>query len=309
MSAVQDLRHDALSLVVVDDARTGRTYFVRALRQAGYRDIRVAESGQAALAYLSERAADVVIADWLMPGMDGLELTQQIRSRDEDEGRYTAVILSTAREGMEALVKAFRHGVDDFLHKPFDAQELIARIFAVGSHAQAQNLLIESSRELALGSDKRADHWATDRLTGMGNYDWFEAQLTTHLMEAGMRGGAVCCTLIDVSGPAMESNNREAAMRRLGRRLMRAVRPTDSVCRIDTQRFGIVMAAPTAEGFRASLFERIERGAAGRPVLHVRGQDPDVSLHTGFTVWQGPGSNLSPAELQSRAERNLRDHT
>ncbi len=307
MSPVQDLRHEALALVVVDDARTGRTYFVRALRQAGYRDIRVAESGQAALDYLGERAADVVIADWLMPGMDGLELTQRIRSRDEDEGRYTAVILSTASEGMDALVKAFRHGVDDFLHKPFDAQELIARIFAVGSHAQAQNLLIESSRELARGGDKRAEHWATDRVTGLGNADWFEAQLTTHLMEAGMRGGSVCCTLIDASGPAIDSKNREAAMTRLGRRLMRAVRPTDSVCRIDTQRFGLVMAAPTPDGFRSSLFERIERGAAGRPVLLVRGQDPDVALQTGFAVWTGPGANLSPAELQSRAQRNLDD--
>jgi len=307
MSALDDLRHEDLSLVVVDDARTGRTYFQRALRQAGYDDIRVAQSGQEALNYLSERSADVVIADWLMPGMDGLELTQEIRSRDEDQGRYTAVILSTASEGMDALVKAFRHGVDDFLHKPFDAQELIARIFAVGSHTQAQNLLIESSRELGRGFDKRADHWANDQLTGMGNAQWFEAQLTTHLMEAGMRGGAVCCTIIEVSGPAMESDNREAAMGRLGRRLMRAVRPTDSVCRIDTQRFGLVMAAPTPEGFRSSLFARIERGAAGRPVLQVRGDQPDVEMRTGFSVWTGPGSNLSPMELQSRAERNFAD--
>ncbi|PSQ91355.1 MAG: diguanylate cyclase response regulator, partial [Proteobacteria bacterium SW_6_67_9] len=266
MSSLQDLRHDALSLVVVDDARTGRTYFVRALRQAGYKDIRVARSGQDALDRLQERSTDVVIADWLMPGMDGLELTRQIRSRDEDEGRYTGVILATASEGMDALVQAFHHGVDDFLHKPFDAQELIARIFTVGSHAQAQNLLIESSRELTRGMDKRADHWATDRLTGLGNADWFEAQLTTLLMEAGMRGGAVCCTLIDVSGSAIDSDNREAAMTRLGRRLMRAVRPTDSACRIDTKRFGLVMTAPAADGFRANLFERIERGAAGRPV-------------------------------------------
>ncbi|PSQ92595.1 MAG: hypothetical protein BRD57_02545 [Proteobacteria bacterium SW_6_67_9] len=67
------------------------------------------------------------------------------------------------------------------------------------------------------------------------------------------------------------------------------------------------MTAPAADGFRVSLFERIERGAAGRPVLRVRGQAPDVSLRTGFAVWTGPGSNLSPTELQSRAERHLAD--
>jgi PleD family two-component response regulator len=128
-------------------------------------------------------------------------------------------------------------------------------------------------------------------------------------MEAGMRGGAVCCTVIDVTGPAMESDNREAAIARLGQRLMRAVRPTDSVCRLNTQRFGLVMAAPSPEGFRPSLFARIERGAAGRPVLQVRGDEPDVFSRTGVAVWTGPGSNLSPMELQSRAERNLAENS
>lgn len=307
MTAFDDLRHEALGLVVVDDARTGRTYFLRALRRAGYDDIRVAESAPQALELLAERDADVVIADWMMPGMDGLELTARIRQRDEDAGRYTAIILSTAREGVDALVKAFRHGVDDFLHKPFDAEELIARIFAAGSHAQAQNLLIESSRTLARGDDARAAHWANDAVTGLGNAAWFEAQLTTHLMEADMRGGAVCCTLVDVSGTAMEGESRGAALTRVGRRLMRAVRPTDCVCRIAEQRFGLVMAAPDADGFRRTLFARIEREVAGRPVLAIRGGEPDVALRTGYSVWQGPGAALSPAELESRAARKLQD--
>ena len=82
MNALRDLRHEHLALVVVDDARTGRIYFLRALEQAGYDDVRIAESANRALELLAERPADVIIADWLMPGMDGLQLTQRIRERD-----------------------------------------------------------------------------------------------------------------------------------------------------------------------------------------------------------------------------------
>ena len=59
--------------------------------------MRIAESANRALELSAERPADVVIADWMMPGMDGLQLTQCNRERDEEAGRYTAVILSTAR--------------------------------------------------------------------------------------------------------------------------------------------------------------------------------------------------------------------
>jgi PleD family two-component response regulator len=305
MSGIEDLRHDALSLVVVDDAPTGRTYLLQALRRAGYADVRIAESAEQALDVLGERAADVVLADWVMPGMDGLELTARIREEDEEHGRYTAIILCTAREGIDTLVRAFRHGVDDFLHKPFDAEELIARIFAVGTHAQAQNLLIESSGNLARRAERRGGHWAHDPATGLGNETWFEAQLSTHVLEAGMRGGAVCCALIDVTGPAMADTRRDAALERIGRRLMRAVRPTDAVCRVGDQRFGLAMAAPEPDAFRAPLFERIERSVAGRPVLSTRRRSPDIEVRSGYAIWRGPGPGISPVELQARAERHL----
>lgn len=307
MNALQDLRHEHLALVVVDDARTGRIYFLRALEQAGYDDVRIAESANRALELLAERPADVVIADWLMPGMDGLQLTQRIRESDEESGRYTAVILSTAREGVQALVTAFRSGVDDFLHKPFDAEELIARVFAAGSHANAQNMLLETGETLARNNEARSEHWASDNVTGLGGTDYFEAQLTTHLMEIAMRGGAVCAALVDAAGPGMETDNPAVALCRIGRRLARAVRPTDAVCRIADQRFGLVMSAPDASGFREAVFARIEREVAGRPVARPRDGEPDIELRIGHAIWEGPGTPLSPAELTSRAERMLRD--
>lgn len=303
MSAPQ-LVHDSLAIVIVDDARTSRVFFQRSLEPAGYHDLRIAESGAKALEMLTQRRADVVLADWIMPGMDGLELTEQIRAMDEESGRYTAIILSTVREGMDALVEAFRHGVDDFLRKPFDARELVARVFAAGNQANAQNMLLETGRALARGQEARTPNWSTDPATGLGNRDYFDAQLTTHLMETSMRGGAVCCALIEIVGPDLEQQPDTILLGRIGRRILRAVRPTDCVARIGTNRFGLVMSAVESSGFRDAVFKRLSHEVAGRAV-HGGDGPVRVSLRIGSTVWEGPGQVLAPSDLISRAERDL----
>lgn len=305
MTETDKLRHEGLALVLVDDARTGRAFFQRALEQAGYDDIRVAEAAEQALELLAERPADVVLADWLMPGMDGLELTRHIRSRDEEQGHYTAVILSTAKEGVDALVDAFRNGVDDFLHKPFDQEELMARVFAAGSHVNAQNMLLETGQTLARGRHVRAESWLTDADTGLGSAAFFDAQLAVHLAEAAQRGGAVCCVLLDVSGAALDDGADPAHLTRIARRIVRAVRPTDAVCRIDARRFGLVMSAPAATGFREAVFWRLEREVAGRPLPTADGRLEPVALGVGQAVWEGPGDAPAAERFADEARAQL----
>jgi len=302
---IDDLGKEGLSIVLFDDSHTGRLYFLRALERSGFHDVRVAESVEEVLSLLAERPADVVIADWLAPGASSLEMTHQIRNLDEELERYTAIILTTMREGIDTLVEALRQGVNDFLHKPFAEEELVARVFAAASFARAQNMLFQTGRSLARDRHARAQSWSTDSVTGLGSADFFEAQLTTHLMEVSMRGGAVCCVLIDVEGPGRENTSNEAeALQRIGRRLIRAVRPMDAVCRIDGWRFGLVMSAPTAEGMQDAVLARVEREVAGRP-LPGGEDDMHLLLAMGYTVWEGPATPLAPSELIRRAERSL----
>src|SRR3990167_2668593 len=79
------------SILIVDDARFSSAVVNKALATAGYTDVRAVTSAQAGLKALEERPASIVIADWLMPEMDGLELTRQIRQLDEASNRYTYV--------------------------------------------------------------------------------------------------------------------------------------------------------------------------------------------------------------------------
>jgi DNA-binding response OmpR family regulator len=89
-------------------------------------DVAQAQDGQLAWEHLEIEAADVVITDWMMPRVDGLELTRRIRARGGD--RYTWIVLLTALQGRSPYLDGMEAGADDFITKPVDKQELFARL-------------------------------------------------------------------------------------------------------------------------------------------------------------------------------------
>ena len=119
-----------LPIMVVDDAKFSTAVIARTLTKAGFQDVRYVNNGEQALAALSERPVKLLLSDWLMPKMDGLQLTQQVRKLDESSGRYTYIILLTSREGVETQAQAFDNGVDDFVNKSVMNMQLLPRIFA-----------------------------------------------------------------------------------------------------------------------------------------------------------------------------------
>jgi diguanylate cyclase (GGDEF)-like protein len=116
------------SLLVVDDDPFIARLLEIELRAAGY-DVRVASDGTQALASAQERVPDLVLADVMMPNMDGFELTRRLRQ----DGRTAAVsiIMLTARGLSADKLEGFAIGADDYIVKPFDTPELLARIRGV----------------------------------------------------------------------------------------------------------------------------------------------------------------------------------
>ena len=221
-----------LSIIIVDDLQFSRIVVKTALRKAGYSGVRLADCATEALTMIEQRPADVVLADWMMPEMDGLELTQRIRQRDEEKGTYTAIILFTAHDGVEYLVKAFDHGVDDYLCKPPNPQELAARVNAAARIAALQNDLLETSRRMEQTIKNLKKMALVDELTGAGNQSFLMRNLKTHLLEASTRRGGVCLMVVelreleDITAAHGEFITNEILISQ-HRRLRRAVRPTD----------------------------------------------------------------------------------
>lgn len=111
---------------MIDDDTQLRIAVARALRVAGY-DVKVAADGEEALEAQRQDPADVLILDVAMPGIDGLETCRRLRSRKDD----VPVLMLTALDAVEDRVAGLDAGADDYLVKPFELIELLARIRAL----------------------------------------------------------------------------------------------------------------------------------------------------------------------------------
>jgi signal transduction histidine kinase len=132
-------------VVVVEDDDDLRAFTAQVLASS-YR-VRAARNGQEALALIADARPDAVVSDVVMPNMDGYELTRQLRMRDES--RTLPIILLTARRDVGRVLEGFEAGADDYLTKPFQARELLAR---VGVHVRLRRIVSEMAHRERLAS-------------------------------------------------------------------------------------------------------------------------------------------------------------
>jgi len=298
-----------VSIIIVDDMQFSRVVVQAALKKAGFSNIRVASSAKLALGMMEESHADVVLADWVMPEMDGLELTEQIRQRDEELGVYTAVILFTAQEGIEPLVEAFSRGIDDYISKPPNPHELAARVNASARIASLQNDLLETSQQLEDTIKHLEEMALTDPLTGVGNRRLLSRQLEYHLLDASARHGGVCFVMLDIDhfkdvNDTYGHDVGDEILVGFTRRIRRTVRPTDLVARMGGEEFGIIMHYTRAENFRNSTLERLLDSINQRPFKTTVG-DLKVTASIGVCFYRGVGEQPSVQNLIKCADEKL----
>ncbi|MEM6679123.1 MAG: SpoIIE family protein phosphatase [Pseudomonadota bacterium] len=142
-------------VLVVDDSPTQRLLISAQLRGWGYK-VTQAGDGMAALETLSQQPHDIVLSDWMMPGLDGPTLCSAIRERTAD--RYVYLVLLTSRGRPDDVSAGLNAGADDFLSKPFAAAELSARL-AAGARVIAM--------ERRLAAQKKATEKALAKLDAL----------------------------------------------------------------------------------------------------------------------------------------------
>lgn len=254
-----------LPILVVDDARFSSAVVSRTLKQAGYRDVRVVNAAPDALKSLEARPASVLIADWLMPDMDGLELTDSVRQHDEQQKHYTYVILLTAKESVEALASAFDRGVDDFVYKSDMTKQLLPRVFAADRLANLHNTLLHANELLKEENQQLAEHSIVDPETGLGNQQYARRRLQQALDYTESRGGAAGYLLIGIQNWKRHvSENPDAVISELlagmARRLTGLIRPLDALCRVSDDQFAIIAHFPDEQSCRPAAFRRLHEG-------------------------------------------------
>ena len=114
-----------IQILLAEDDAVSRLMLKRLIGNLNY-PLTVFDNGQAAFDYFVKARPPIVISDWIMPGLDGLELCRRIRELSLDQ--YTYFILQTAVSGHEKYREAMDHGVDDFLKKPIHSEDLFLRL-------------------------------------------------------------------------------------------------------------------------------------------------------------------------------------
>jgi diguanylate cyclase (GGDEF)-like protein len=176
------------SVLVADDSPVYRKLVEQALSQDSCTAL-FANSGHQAIEIFEREHPDLVITDWVMPDLTGIELCQKIRA--DSQSSYTYVIILTSNAEKENVVKGLSAGADDYLTKPFDRDELLARVHVgrrlIDLHRQieAKNRLLE---ELAL----------TDSLTGLPNRRAIEEWSARQLSGAARHGFPMWVVLMDL---------------------------------------------------------------------------------------------------------------
>jgi putative two-component system response regulator len=130
-----------MRVLIADDDSLSLKVLRFALEQAGH-EVQAAQDGREALRMLQERQLQMVISDWEMPEMDGVELCRQLRAADL--GRYIYFVLLTSRDDSASLVQGLAAGADDFITKPFNPEELTARVRV------AERILALETRDLTI---------------------------------------------------------------------------------------------------------------------------------------------------------------
>ena len=220
-----------------------------------------ASNGAEALKHLeTAHPIGLVIADWMMPEMDGLQLCREVRRRVAD--RYIYYILLTSRDHRDDLVAGLDAGADDYLVKPVHASEFHARIRAARRILDLQEKLLavqETLRVLALH----------DALTGLLNRRAIFESLGRELDRSRRQGTPLAVVLLDIDHFKRVNDTQghlvgDEVLREAGRRMRRTVRSYDSVGRYGGEEFLVV--APGFDGTRAlDLAERIRLQFAQDP--------------------------------------------
>ena len=134
----------AIPIIIADDDPVSREIISTAVNKWGFRTILTRDGHEAMAAIRAEQGPVLAILDWMMPGMDGLQVCRRIREAD----RLVHIVLLTARGGKENIIEGFRAGADDYLVKPFRADELHARILVGLRVMTLQETLVDRVKAL-----------------------------------------------------------------------------------------------------------------------------------------------------------------
>lgn len=177
-----------MKILVAEDEMINRKLVQKSLLAAGY-EVVEAEDGLAAWKLFQQESFQLVITDWMMPGISGPELIHRIRESGRDH--YTYILLLTAMDDKENVVTGLESGADEYLTKPFHNRELIARVSSGVRILKLEEQLLHARQQMEM----LAMH---DGLTGLFNRRAIEEYAEAEFQMAGRKERLLSVILLDI---------------------------------------------------------------------------------------------------------------
>jgi diguanylate cyclase (GGDEF)-like protein len=296
-----------LSIVVVDDDPVELRLLTKHLKKAGHA-VHAASDGTEALRLVLEVNPQLVITDWIMPGMDGTALVKALRQTKM--GRQLYIIMLTGSEQDETQVEAFEAGADDYVVKPFRPRLLAARLRACARVVRLQEEVRRDKEELrrcmaelSVANRKLQQAALTDALTGLYNRRYALERLEQEWAAARRSGNPLACMIVDIDffkrvNDKYGHDVGDRVLRETAAVLRDTLRQSDVVCRLGGEEF--VVIGPGMDLAAATRCAERLRLAVEAQTIETAGASVRVTLSIGVAE---RGEHMeNPAELLKAAD-------
>lgn len=270
-----------MRVLIAEDDPISRRLLEATLSRWGYQVIACPDGTTAWQALQQPDAPSLAILDWMMPGMDGVLVCQEIRKRAREP--YTYLILLTAKHEKSDIITGLEAGADDYIIKPFDANELRMRL-------RAGRRILDLQAELIFAREELREQATRDSLTRLWNRAAILGILEREFGRAKRNDTVVSIILADLDHFKRINDTYghlagDAVLREAARRMRTAVRPYDEIGRYGGEEFLLVL--PDCDASAAvTLGERLRESVGEEAMVLAEGVIP-VTLSLGVTTSNG----------------------
>jgi two-component system, cell cycle response regulator len=284
------------SILIVDDRQASGDRLLHML--VGDHKVDVQTDPNEALFHAAEGAYDLLIVSLGLENFDGLRLCSQLRSLERT--RNVPILAIADADNNNRLVRALEIGVNDYLTRPIDKNELMARVRTqIRKKRYTERLRdnVQMSIEMAI----------TDALTGLHNRRYMEGHIGTLVEEASARGKPLTVLVVDIDyfksiNDSWGHDAGDDVLREFALRIRKSIRGIDLACRYGGEEFVVVMPE-TDLGVATTVAERVRRRIAGEPFAIQQGTRAiEVTISIGIAAL-GRGENA--AAVLKRADQAL----
>lgn len=308
---------DLPTVLVVDDDPASVNLIAKVVGAAGH-EVVTAQDEMEGLQRVLQDGIQLIITDWMMPDMDGLELCRAIRAHEGVSFAYVIVLTASTDEGR--IVEAFEAGADDFLSKPFNRRELLARLRGGLRIIRLQQDLDRRSREvhrfnaemaiahreLAEANEKLNRMATTDELTGLTNRREALARLDDHWASAVRHDQPLACIGLDIDHFKSFNDTHghaigDLVLKETAGVLLATARREERVCRVGGEEF-LILCPLSTEKMAAIAAERLRRAVEAH---RIKSGDLELSVRISLGVAERTEGMNGPDDLLKAADDAL----